>query len=208
MSLMPPDPRAPGEPGGTYPPTKPDNKDTAPLYYTTRDQRDILTAEDEVAVPLLNGCIIVSGWIDKDDPDARLAGQYLRLEDPNGDELLYYEYSEWMDAPECYEAIGAFICRSAGFVGRMGGVEPRQLTFSDTGCPVFTVNEKIHALRYTLYHEQSEDALGHLFDMIYHVASHFLGVDWSDVSMAELHRVYGSNPTPILSPREQHDASE
>lgn len=52
---------------------------------------------DEVTLELKNGCTISSGWIDKDDPDKLSCGDYVRLEDPAGQQLLYFGEDELRD---------------------------------------------------------------------------------------------------------------
>jgi len=205
MTLRPPDPRAPTEPGVTYPPTKPDDRDTTPMYWTTDDHRQIINENDEVVVHLANGCSIVSGWCDADDPNARLSGQYLRLEDPGGKEIVYYDHSEWETAPESYEVIGAFVNIAAGFRGRTALPRPRELEFSDSGNPIFTLHEKLLALRYCFNNGQDEDVLGHLFDLLNHASNvgGWVG-EMTEEALIDLYRLYGSNPTPI---RGLHDAA-
>lgn len=61
----------------------------------------------EVMVKLVGGNVLYSGWIDKDDPDKRSAGDYLRLEGPGGNQLLYFGADEWQTNPQ--QVIGEII---------------------------------------------------------------------------------------------------
>lgn len=69
----------------------------------------------EVCVMLADGCRLYSGWCDHDDPDARISGDYLRLEAPNGDQILYYDADEIVSDPyEGRVALGALVNAMAG----------------------------------------------------------------------------------------------
>lgn len=52
-----------------------------------------------VEIPLANGGVIVSGWIDNDDPDALPAGDYLSVIDAAGTQLYYQEAADILADP-------------------------------------------------------------------------------------------------------------
>ena len=81
-----------------------------------RDPQGLLDENEEIAIHLADGSTIYSGWIDKDDPDALVSGDYLRLEGPDGKEVLYYGADEIMDdyQLEGRRALGAFLNACAG----------------------------------------------------------------------------------------------
>lgn len=92
-----------------------------PPYYFQNPQ-GLLDENGEIAIQLADGCIIYSGWMDKEDPEALVSGDYIRLEDENGKELLYYGADEIMGEHqlEGRQALGAFLNACAGL--RVPGV--------------------------------------------------------------------------------------
>lgn len=52
---------------------------------------DLVDEHGEVCIELAGGYKLYSGWLDHDDPDALVAGDYLRLESPAGEELAHVE---------------------------------------------------------------------------------------------------------------------
>ncbi len=48
---------------------------------------------------LANGKRLRSGWIDKDDPDALIAGDYLAVDASNGDQLFYVDSADLLADP-------------------------------------------------------------------------------------------------------------
>ena len=76
----------------------------------------VLDAHGEVTVRLANGGLLISGWVDKDDPGALVSGEYLKLLDPKGKEVLYYSSDEWTVNPDDgKQVIGAMVNACAGF---------------------------------------------------------------------------------------------
>jgi len=65
----------------------------------------------EVIVPLENGNTLRSGVYDPQD-DSLTCGEYVRLCDPNGNEIVYWDQEEWRDDPAL--VMGAIICCAAG----------------------------------------------------------------------------------------------
>lgn len=49
--------------------------------------------ENEVVVPVANGCTLRSG------SEEYMAGDYVRLVDPDGEELCYWDNLEWQEDP-------------------------------------------------------------------------------------------------------------
>ena len=49
---------------------------------------------EPLEIPLANGRKIVSGWIDGHDPDALPAGDWLSVEDENGNQIFYEETAD------------------------------------------------------------------------------------------------------------------
>ena len=75
----------------------------------------VLDEHGEVCVRLANGGMLISGWVDKDDPNGLVSGEYLKLLDPKGKEVLYYSSDEWTQDPhEGKVVIGAMINACAG----------------------------------------------------------------------------------------------
>lgn len=68
--------------------------------------------------------------------------------------------------------------------------------FSKQGIPILSLNDKIDSLRHCLENDHTEDAMGHLFDLIYHLAPD--GKFLCFQSLEEIARYYGSHPTPIV----------
>lgn len=50
----------------------------------------------EWVIPLANGCEIRSGCLDRDDPNALPAGEYVKVLGPDGQERLYKEWDEFL----------------------------------------------------------------------------------------------------------------
>lgn len=50
----------------------------------------------EWVIPLANGCVIRSGCLDRDDPNALPAGEYVKVLGPKGSERLYREWDEFL----------------------------------------------------------------------------------------------------------------
>jgi len=53
----------------------------------------------EVTVLLQNGKTIRSGWIDKDDPNALPAGDYLAVDANDGEQLVYMDSADLLADP-------------------------------------------------------------------------------------------------------------
>lgn len=53
----------------------------------------------ELLIPLANGLVLRSGWIDHHDPDALPAGDYLALDDSVGNQLFYVDSSDLLADP-------------------------------------------------------------------------------------------------------------
>jgi hypothetical protein len=71
---------------------------------------------------------------------------------------------------------------------------------SDRGIPILSLRDKVESLLYCLEMEQDgplrEDAMGHLFDLIHHIAP---GYEFGKLKgIAAIQAVYGSHPTPIV----------
>jgi hypothetical protein len=73
--------------------------------------------------------------------------------------------------------------------------EKMSMKYSNTGIPILKLSEKIDALKSCMIIELNEDALGHLFDLINHIAPEwrFLGLQ----GIEELKNYYGKHPCPI-----------
>jgi len=70
---------------------------------------DALQNKDgEVVVPVANGCTLRSGSTSSDF----VSGEYVRLCDPDGNELLYWDNEEWKEDPVL--VMGAIINSAAG----------------------------------------------------------------------------------------------
>ena len=65
----------------------------------------------EVILPLANGCTLRSGVYNPNDPEAMTCGEYVRLCNPRGRELLYWDQEEWRDDPAL--VMGAIINAAA-----------------------------------------------------------------------------------------------
>lgn len=70
-----------------------------------------LNDDGEVVVQLADGHSLRSGVYD-DNPVRLLSGEYVRLCDPNGKELLYWDSEEWKTDPVL--VMGAIINSAAG----------------------------------------------------------------------------------------------
>ena len=70
------------------------------------------------------------------------------------------------------------------------------MKFSDQGIPILNLPGKLAALR-SCIEDHPEDALGHLFDLMYFVAPGYKLFDAEGIN--ELCDRYGRTPTPILS---------
>jgi hypothetical protein len=66
--------------------------------------QSLLDENDELVIELANGRRIYSGYQDRDDPRGLIAGDYLRLTDSEGHELLLCDGSELTD-PERGRAV-------------------------------------------------------------------------------------------------------
>ena len=62
--------------------------------------------EDEVIVKLADGCTLRSG------SNTHMAGDYVRLCDESGEEIAYWDSSEWREEP--VEVMGAIIRAASG----------------------------------------------------------------------------------------------
>lgn len=73
----------------------------------------IIDAESgEVIVKLADGWTLRSGVYEPDAPDALTSGEYVRLCDTDGTELLYWDQAEWAADPAL--VMGAIINSAAG----------------------------------------------------------------------------------------------
>ena len=64
--------------------------------------------DDEVVVQLADGCTLRSGCPN----EGRESGEYVRLCDADGDEVMYWHHDEWRDDPIL--VMGAIINSAAG----------------------------------------------------------------------------------------------
>lgn len=69
--------------------------------------------------------------------------------------------------------------------------------FTDRGIPILTLDKKIEALRHCLAKGQDEDALGHICDLLHHVAPGYTFLRFK--SAAEIIAYYGADPAPIIT---------
>ncbi len=69
------------------------------------------------------------------------------------------------------------------------------------GTPILTLAEKLDALRYCIVGGHNEDALGHLFDLLHHVAPDLTVRDTDGkpnvAGLEDLAKMYGQHPTPL-----------
>lgn len=75
----------------------------------------LINEQGEVVVKLADGCSLRSGVYEPDAPDAPDAltsGEYVRLCDTDGTELLYWDQAEWATDPAL--VMGAIINSAAG----------------------------------------------------------------------------------------------
>ena len=73
----------------------------------------MIDANGEVVVKLADGCSLRSGVYDPNAPDALTSGEYVRLCDPAGEEILYWDQEEWANDPAL--VMGAIINSAAGY---------------------------------------------------------------------------------------------
>ena len=69
------------------------------------------------------------------------------------------------------------------------------MNFSKNGIPIVSVEQKVRYLQACLEEGANEDALGHLFDLLNHVAPGYKYLDLKNIQ--QLAGYYGKNPTPI-----------
>lgn len=69
----------------------------------------LLNEDNEVVVQLADGCSLRSGTADGDFT----SGEWVRLCDPHGDEILYWHNDEWADDPVL--VMGAILNAAAGY---------------------------------------------------------------------------------------------
>ena len=72
----------------------------------------ILNKDGEVVVKLADGWTLRSGVYHPEDPEALTSGDYVRLCDPYGKEILYWDQEEWTNDPTL--VMGAIINSAAG----------------------------------------------------------------------------------------------
>ena len=65
-----------------------------PEFLLTPINNSPLNRQDELIIELANGCEIRSGWIDRDDPDALTAGDYLSVLNASGEQLFYLDAAD------------------------------------------------------------------------------------------------------------------
>lgn len=70
------------------------------------------TIDGEVVVRLADGCTLRSGVYDESAPDRLVCGDFVRLCDPDGDELLFWDAEEWATDPAL--VMGAIVNAAAG----------------------------------------------------------------------------------------------
>jgi hypothetical protein len=68
----------------------------------------------------------------------------------------------------------------------------------DMGIPILPLDEKVDALKYCLLSDAAEDAMGHLFDLMHHLAPGWQFGPFRSLQSIADH--YGSRPTPIDPP--------
>lgn len=69
-------------------------------------------SEGEVVVQLADGCTLRSGVYQPNEPGALTSGEYVRLCDEYGNEILYWDQDEWATDPAL--VMGAIINSAAG----------------------------------------------------------------------------------------------
>jgi len=70
---------------------------------------NFINEDGEVVVELADGCSLRSGVY---DGGTFVSGEYVRLCDPKGEEILYWDQQEWKDDPAL--VMGAIINAAAG----------------------------------------------------------------------------------------------
>lgn len=89
----------------------------------TNDTDNLSTLSSETVVALADGCTLRSG---ASDLSGLTSGEYVRLCDPDGSEILYYHYPEWEEDPIL--VMGALMNAAAG--SRL----PKPLTDMEGSC--------------------------------------------------------------------------
>jgi hypothetical protein len=69
--------------------------------------------EGEVVVSVADGCTLRSGVYEPSAEGALMSGEYVRLCDAEGKEILYWDQEEWATDPAL--VMGAIINSAAGF---------------------------------------------------------------------------------------------
>lgn len=72
----------------------------------------IVNDDEEVVVKLADGCTLRSGVYDPYKEGALTSGEYVRLCDPDGEEVLYWDQEEWANDPAL--VMGAIMNAAAG----------------------------------------------------------------------------------------------
>lgn len=68
--------------------------------------------------------------------------------------------------------------------------------YSDRGIPIVPLNVKLDYLRSCMLGGHDEDAMGHLFDLIHHIAPGYKFSRFDGIKA--ICDYYGEHPTPIL----------
>jgi hypothetical protein len=74
--------------------------------------QSLLNQDGEVVVLLANGCTLRSGVYDPQSDASFISGEYVRLCDPLGIEILFWDQEEWATDPAL--VMGAIINSAAG----------------------------------------------------------------------------------------------
>lgn len=72
----------------------------------------LVNNDEEVVVKLADGCTLRSGVYDPHIEGALTSGEYVRLCDPDGEEILYWDQEEWANDPAL--VMGAIMNAAAG----------------------------------------------------------------------------------------------
>lgn len=72
----------------------------------------LVNIDEEVVVKLADGCTLRSGVYDPHKEGALTSGEYVRLCDPDGEEILYWDQEEWANDPAL--VMGAIMNAAAG----------------------------------------------------------------------------------------------
>lgn len=72
----------------------------------------LVNNDEEVVVKLADGCTLRSGVYDPHKEGALTSGEYVRLCDPDGEEILYWDQEEWANDPAL--VMGAIMNAAAG----------------------------------------------------------------------------------------------